>query len=278
MTMSHATQMRATRELRTEHALFRGASLTLENPVYLAAVDSLTNMLLRDDLEPRDLTVEALALGSEPGAAVIVAREPGVAAGLAELRWMLRNRGVEVELAKQDGETFEPGGALVQLTGSRAQLLSLERVGLNLMQRMCGIATEAQRLQARVRNRNSSARVVATRKTPWGLLDKRAVHLGGCGTHRIGLGDAILIKNNHLALLASREEEAAPIAIERAWTFRAESAFIEVEVRGEAAARAAAQTFRRLQEDASEQYPCLLMLDNMTPDETDAILEVLRRE
>ena len=82
---------------------------------------------------------------------------------------------------------------------------------------------------------------MGTRKTPWGLLDKRALHLGSGGTHRLGLGDAILIKNNHLALLPSREEEAAPLAIERAWKFRGESAFIEVEVRGEDGARAAAQ-------------------------------------
>jgi nicotinate-nucleotide pyrophosphorylase (carboxylating) len=119
---------------------------------------------------------------------------------------------------------------------------------------------------------------VGTRKTPWGLLDKRALHLGNGGTHRLGLGDAIVIKNNHLALLAAREEDAVPIAVEKAWSLRAESAFIEVEVRGEAAARAAAQGFRRLQEEAAEQYPCLLMLDNMSPDEIGAILDMLRRE
>ena len=119
---------------------------------------------------------------------------------------------------------------------------------------------------------------MGTRKTPLGLLDKRALHLGSGGTHRLGLGDAIVIKNNHLALLASREEEAAPIAIRKAWEHRKESKFIEVEVRGEAAARAAAQAFRRLQEDSAEQYPCLLMLDNMTPDEITVILETLRRE
>jgi nicotinate-nucleotide pyrophosphorylase (carboxylating) len=118
---------------------------------------------------------------------------------------------------------------------------------------------------------------VGTRKTPWGLLDKRALHLGNGGTHRLGLGDAVVIKNNHLALLASREEDAAPLAIEEAWKIRAESAFIEVEVRGEAAARAAAQAFRRVQEDAGEQYPCLLMLDNMAPDGINKILEMLRR-
>jgi nicotinate-nucleotide pyrophosphorylase (carboxylating) len=110
------------------------------------------------------------------------------------------------------------------------------------------------------------------------LLDKRALHLGSGGTHRLGLGDAIVIKNNHLALLAGSEEEAAPLAIEKAWRFRGESAFIEVEVRGEAAARAGATTFRRLQESASEEYPCLLMLDNMNPDPIRSILGMLQRE
>lgn len=115
-------------------------------------------------------------------------------------------------------------------------------------------------------------------KDPLGLLDKRAVHLGKGGTHRIGLGDAILIKNNHLALIASREEQAAPLAIQKAWHLRKEAAFIEVEVRGEAAALAAAQTFRSLQQEASAQYPCVLMLDNMAPPQISSILDALRRE
>ncbi len=89
MTMSQTTQIRATREQRLEAALFRGASLTLENPDYAAAVRSLTDMLLLTDLAPCDLTVDALSLEPKPASAVIVAREPGVAAGLAELGWML---------------------------------------------------------------------------------------------------------------------------------------------------------------------------------------------
>jgi nicotinate-nucleotide pyrophosphorylase (carboxylating) len=110
------------------------------------------------------------------------------------------------------------------------------------------------------------------------LLDKRALHLGNGGTHRLGLGDAILIKNNHLTLLATAEAEAVPLAIEKAWKFRGESAFIEVEVRSDDGARAAAQTFRRLRAAAAVDYPCLLMLDNMAPDAISAILDTLQRE
>jgi nicotinate-nucleotide pyrophosphorylase (carboxylating) len=258
--------MTVTREQRLEQALFRGSGLTLENPDYLQAVRTFTEALLQVDLTPRDLTVEALGIQDEPASAIIVAREDGVAAG------------VEVTLELKDGDLFRHGDTVLRAEGERMKLLSLERVGLNLLQRMSGIATATRCLQGRARNRSTSTRIVATRKTPWGLLDKRAVHLGRGGTHRLGLGDAILIKNNHLARIASREDQAARLAIARAWNFRRHAAFIEVEVRSELAALASAKTFRRLQDDASEQYPCLVMLDNMTTEEIGPILDALRRE
>ncbi|MFZ0787225.1 MAG: hypothetical protein WAM67_15665, partial [Candidatus Acidiferrales bacterium] len=202
----------------------------------------------------------------------------GVVAGLAELAFLLQSHGIVVAFEKKDGDAVRPGDLLLRAEGDEIQLLALERVGLNLIQRMSGIATASRCLQERASRQCPATRIVGTRKTPWGLLDKRALHLGNGGTHRLGLGDAIVVKNNHLALLAPREEDAAPIAIEKAWGFRKDSAFIEVEVRGEAAARAAANTFRRLQAECAEEYPCLLMLDNMTPDQIGAILDVLRRE
>jgi nicotinate-nucleotide pyrophosphorylase (carboxylating) len=270
--------MTATREQRLEQALFRGSGLTLGNPDYLQAVRTFTEALLKVDLTPRDLTVEALGLAGAPASAVIVAREEGVAAGLDELALMLRSYGVEVTLETKDGDLLHCGDTLLRVAGEGTKLLSLERVGLNLLQRMSGIATATRCLQRRARSRCASTRIVATRKTPWGLLDKRAVHLGRGGTHRLGLGDAIVIKNNHLARIASREDHAAPLAIAKAWNFRRNAAFIEVEVRGEAAALASAKMFRRLQEEASEQYPCLLMLDNMMTEEIGSILVALRRE
>lgn len=270
--------MNATREQRLERALFRGASLTLENPAYRRAVRTLTEALLTDDLAPGDLTAKALGMKGDRASAAILASNGGVAAGLAEFAFMYQGHGLGVAFEREDGDVMRPGDTLLRAEGEQTKLLSLERVGLNLLQRMSGIATAARCLQERVRRSGSSTRIVGTRKTPWGLLDKRALHLGSGGTHRLGLGDAIVIKNNHLALLASREEQAAPLAIEKAWKFRGESAFIEVEVRGEAAAREAAKTFRGLQEEASEEYPCLLMLDNMNPDQIRAILGMLRRE
>ncbi|MGA3292671.1 MAG: carboxylating nicotinate-nucleotide diphosphorylase [Candidatus Acidiferrales bacterium] len=270
-------KINAARVQRVEQALCRGGSLTLDNPRYRNAVSTLVEGLLRDDFAPRDLTVEALGIKDNRSSVAVLARASGIVAGLAEMALMLEAYGVAVAFEKHDGDTMQPGDALLRAEGGGTTLLALERVSLNLVQRMSGIATATRCLQERV-GRCSTARIVGTRKTPWGLLDKRALHLGNGGTHRLGLGDAIVIKNNHLALLAPTEEEAAPLAIERAWKFRKESAFIEVEVRGEGAAGAAARTFQRLREEAAEDYPCLLMLDNMMPEQISAILSALRRD
>lgn len=270
--------MISTRGQRTEQALFRGGILTLENARYRETVRALTDILLQDDLTSDDLTARALGIQERSVRAAVISREGGIAAGLDEFAFLLRERGIQVAFEKHDGELIRPDETLLRLEGPETNLLALERVGLNLLQRMSGIATTARCLQERARRRCDSVRIIGTRKTPWGLLDKRALHLGGVGTHRLGLGDAILIKNNHLALLANSEEEAAPIAIERAWESRGEAAFVEVEVRGESAARAAAQTFRRLQEESAEEYPCLLMLDNMAPERISRIIGMLRQE
>ena len=269
------------RQRRVETALFHGARLTLENPAYLGVLRSLLDALLVPDLTPRDLTVAALGIKSRAAAAQVLAREPGVAAGLEEYAYMLRQRGVKVTLKKEDGDIFQTGDVMLRAEGGENRLLSLERVGLNLLQRMCGIATATQRLQERARRQCSATRIVGTRKTPWGLLDKRAIHLGGGGTHRLGLGDGIVVKNNHLALLARREEQAAPLAVEKAWKSRRRAPFIEVEVRSEEGALAAAHAFKRLRAEApsaTREYPCLVMLDNLMPDDVRHIIVAMRRE
>lgn len=270
--------MNETREQRVERAMFRGASLTLDNPAYSRAVRTFLDALMKMDGASEDLTVKSLGLHDRRVTAAILARAGGVAAGLAELAFLLRATGVDVDLRKQDGDEIKPDDVLLIAEGEESKLLALERVGLNMLQRMSGIATRSRCLQERLMRKSLPTKVVGTRKTPWGLLDKRALHLGGGGTHRLNLGDAVLVKNNHLALLASREEDAAPVAIERAWKHRADSAFIEVEVRGEAAARAAARAFRKLRQEDGGDYPCLLMLDNMAPEQTRAIVGMLRRE
>src|SRR5262249_22367471 len=184
--------MNLTREQRIERALFRAGTLTLEDARYREAVHALTEILLREDTAPADLTAKALGLQERNVRAAIVSQQGGVAAGLDEFVFLLREHGVEVELGNQDGDVVGRGDGLARAEGSERKLRASERVGLNLLQRMSGIATAARCLRERARS-HGHARVVGTRKTPWGLLDKRALHLGGAGTHRLGLGDAILI-------------------------------------------------------------------------------------
>jgi len=269
--------MRPTREQRTEQALFLGGALTLENARYREAVRALTEALLRDDIGRGDLTARSLEIRERDMRAAVISRAGGIVAGLEELAFLFQERGIGVAFEKRDGDAIRPDEIVLRLKGSETKLLELERVGLNLVQRMSGIATAAHCLNERARRRGT-ARVVGTRKTPWSLLDKRALHVGGAGTHRLDLSDAILIKNNHLALLAKTEEEAVPIAIERAWKSRTEAKFIEVEVRSAGAARVAARAFREFQDRDARQYPCLLMLDNMTPEQIGEIIKMLQRE
>jgi nicotinate-nucleotide pyrophosphorylase (carboxylating) len=276
MTTASALATPQTRAQRIEQALYRGNSLTMSNLKYREMVRSFLDLLLTSDIAPRDLTVAALGLPAMRVSADIIAREPGIAAGLDEFAFLFRSSHATALLLVNDGDSFNAGEVLARVEAEESMLLSLERTGLNLLQRMCGIATAAHALQSCVARRNPECRVVSTRKTPCGLLDKRAACLGGVGSHRIGLGDAILIKNNHLASLDPSEEKAAPIAVERVWELRNLSAFIEVEVRTAAAAIAAAAKFRDLLAQSRLAYPCLIMLDNMSPGEIAAVIRELR--
>lgn len=270
--------MDAAREERIERAFFRGGSLSLKNRGYRSTVRRMLEALVQDDLAAGDLTSAALALEATRVRATVVARQAGVIAGLEEFGFLYRRHNIKVTFSKEDGDAIQPGDAVLSMQSDQRKLLGLERVGLNLLQRMSGIATAARRLHERVSESGSRTRIVGTRKTLWGMLDKRALHLGKAGTHRLGLSDAILIKNNHLAILARSEEEAVPLAVARAWKLRRKAAFIEVEVRSAGAAQIAAETFRRLRESAAEDYPGIVMLDNMSPSQARSTVEMLRQK
>ncbi len=277
------------RQERVERALFRGGELTLENPAYVRVLRRIMETLLETDLAPRDITVTALGIRERAASANVAAREPGVAAGLGEYAFIMRKHGLKVMLKKEDGDVFETGEILVRSEGGQNKLLSLERVGLNLLQRMCGIATATSRLQERARRRGSATRILGTRKTPWGLLDKRAIHLGGGGTHRLGLGDGIVI-----VIITSRCSRAArnkpyPWPIEKAWTMAGATRPSQSEwkcaagSRARGGARVQAVCRRRRQPALSSvekfrECPCLVMLDNLMPEDVRRIIVNMRKQ
>ncbi len=259
-------------------AFFRGDQLTLGNPEYLGFVTQFCDLLLKSDEESKDLSVRALDIPSEPSVARIIAKDQGIVAGLAEFQWLYKRAGVNIQLLKRDGDQVQPRDIVGEIRGNSRLLLSLERVGLNLIQRMSGIATATHRLQQIVRQSSDSTYVIGTRKVQWGLLDKRALHLGGGGTHRLSLGDAIMIKNNHLRLFGSTEQDAVPKALERAWQHREDAVFIEVEVRSPEAAVTAGKAFQQLTKKETTPFPCVIMFDNFSVRTADEAIRMLRAE
>lgn len=266
---------RGARRERLKQALFRGENLRLADLQYRHFFWALVTLLLEAEWNPCDLTNVAL-VRAEQEEAEILANERGVLGGIAETEWLFRQFGLRAEREKDDSDSFEAGETLLRIQGSARSIFSLKRVGLNVLQRMSGIATATRKVHDAVQKRSADTFVVATRKTPWGLLDKRAIECGGGGTHRLGLGDAILIKTDHLMLHADREEEAIPSALRQAWPFRERAGFIEVEVTGKQGAVAAAETFQSLQRADGTSFPCLLLLDNVLPQEVASIVALLR--
>ncbi|MBP1912573.1 nicotinate-nucleotide pyrophosphorylase (carboxylating) [Thermococcus stetteri] len=215
---------------------------------------------IEEDATFGDVTSEAV-IPEELGArAVIIAKQDGVIAGIEEANALFEHFGVKVKVKKRDGERVKKGDIVLELEGNARAILLVERTALNIMGRMSGIATEVRRLSETVKKVNPKVRVAGTRKTLLKPIDKRALLIGGGETHRFSLSDAILIKDNHLALVPLEE------AIKRAKEFSVYKV-VEVEVESlEDALRAA-----RAGAD-------VIMLDNMKPDEIAEVVEALKRE
>ena len=166
-------------------------------------LEPVVRLALAEDLgRAGDLTATACVPPGTRMQAVIAARAPGVAAGLglAPLTVRLLDPEARVELLAADGQTVEGGAALVRVEGDARALLAAERTMLNLIGRLCGVATLTRRYVDAVAG--TGARIADTRKTTPGLraLEKHAVRCGGGMNHRFGLDDAILIKDNHIAV------------------------------------------------------------------------------
>ncbi|HEV2287981.1 MAG TPA: carboxylating nicotinate-nucleotide diphosphorylase [Candidatus Acidoferrales bacterium] len=267
---------RMSREDHIRAAFYHGASLTLENPEYLRALRAFTDELLRQDSAAGDLTVDAMEIDA-PGCTVeIRAKETGIAAGIEEAAWIYGNAGLNATPVAEDGAAVVRGDVLLRVIGNARELLPLERVIVNLMQRMGGIATATHKLVAVARDASPNAHVIGTRKTPCGLLDKRAIHHGGGGTHRLSLSDAILIKTNHLRLASGNSPAAFHDILSRAWERRKNTAFFEVEVTSIEEALPVARALSALQSASPQACPCVLMLDNFSPADAARAATALR--
>jgi nicotinate-nucleotide pyrophosphorylase (carboxylating) len=181
---------------------------------------------LKEDIGPGDLTTEALIPPDIEGRAELIAKEPLILAGIEVAREVFHQINQDINFLGRhtDGEELSASTVIATISGQLASLLTAERVALNLMQRLSGIATLTR--QYVKRTEGTKARIVDTRKTTPGLraLEKYAVRIGGGKNHRFGLFDGILIKDNHIAAVGSLTE-----AVKRAREKAPHTLKIEVE-------------------------------------------------
>lgn len=216
----------------------RGTPVAADNPAFpvaqppRAAVEAIVAMALAEDAPHGDLTAQGLVPADAWARCAVVARVPGVLAGAGVFVEAMRQAdpALRVRFLLDDGAAFGAGATLATVEGPARGVLLGERVGLNLLQRLSGIATATAELVALVRAAGGHARVADTRKTTPGLrvLERYAVRCGGGFNHRDNLSEAVMAKDNHLALLGSGEElTRALIAARSRW---GHTVHVEVEV------------------------------------------------
>ncbi len=228
--------------------------------------NDIINLALAEDTGHGDVTSEALIPPELHGKASIMAKARGILAGgeVARGVFLHVDPSLKVELLVKDGARIKPGDIIATVSGRVIGILRAERVALNFLQRLSGIASQTARYVARTRG--LTGKITDTRKTTPGLrlLEKYAVRMGGGQNHRFHLGDGILIKDNHLAALRSLGINLKDI-VTRAKQNAPRGLKVEVEV-------------TTVQEalDAVEAGADIILLDNMNPDEMRRVVSLLQ--
>jgi len=227
-------------------------------------LDNIIDLALAEDISHGDVTSEALIPTQLQGKAFILIKAEGVLAGgeVASRILLKVDPLLNVELLIEDGARVRPGDIIATVSGSVISILRAERVVLNFLQRLSGIASQTARYIAETKD--SKVTITDTRKTTPGLrlLEKYAVRMGGGQNHRFHLGDGILIKDNHLVVLRALGMSLRDI-VARARQNAPEGLKIEVEVTNTQEAM-----------DAVEAGADIIMLDNMSPDEMRRIVNL----
>jgi nicotinate-nucleotide pyrophosphorylase (carboxylating) len=220
---------------------------------------------LAEDIGPGDATTLATVPAEAMTAAAMVAREPLVVCGLPLAEAVFRELSASLDLssAVADGQRVAKGHVLLTIQGSARAILSAERVALNFVQRLSGVATLTARFVEAVAG--TGAQILDTRKTTpgWRRLEKYAVQCGGGVNHRFGLFDRILIKDNHLAALRGESPNAIEAAVRRA---RTQSPNLIVEVEADTLEQAG---------QACEAGADVILLDNMSNPDLRAAVRLI---
>ena len=229
-----------------------------------AVVRRIVAAALEEDGARDDVTTRTLVPPEQQGRGMIVAKAEGVVCGLpvAAAAFAALDPSIAFEPLVADGAPVAPGDALARVSGPLAPILSAERVALNLLQRLSGVATATRRMVDAAAG--LPVRILDTRKTTPGLraLERYAVRCGGGHNHRFNLSDAVLIKDNHLAACRARGLSIAQV-LEQARRGATAGMVIEIEVTTVAEAR-----------EALDAGATALLLDNMSLDEMRRAVEL----
>lgn len=258
--------------------------LSLNNRIYKQWVFRYTFLELEKDLgENGDITSNSLIHNKKNVSARIYANEKGILAGMQEIIYFLNTSDplfrprldkIEVLKSMQDGNEFEKDDILIELSGDLKDILKTERIILNFLQHLSGIATYTKKLINIAKEANGNVLIVPTRKTTWGLLDKKAVTIGGGGTHRLNLEDAVLIKDNHLALYEKDTIET----LNNFQPPKKKYQFFEIEIDEKGQVVDTAKKLVDMQNKKLIPEPAVIMFDNMKPNEIEQLIELLKKQ
>jgi nicotinate-nucleotide pyrophosphorylase (carboxylating) len=218
-----------------------------------AEIRATVRLALAEDIGSGDATTLATVPANATAKAVMRAREPLVVAGIgfAEIAFRELSPKIKIEMLARDGQRIAAGKTLLKISGPARAILTAERVALNFVQRLSGVATLTSQFVGAIRG--TRAQILDTRKTTpgWRRFEKYAVACGGGKNHRLGLFDMILIKDNHLAALRNEKPSAIAAAVARA---RKKFPKLKIEVE--------ADTLKQVEQavDASADF---ILLDNM---------------
>ena len=234
----------------------------MNNPITMTLnVDELLLQVLREDITSEDLTTNSVMRGPKKGTVQLICKQDGIIAGLFVFRrvFELLDKAVEVEFFCQDGDEVKKGDLMAVVTGDIRVLLSGERVALNYLQRMSGIATYTKSIARLLEG--SKTKLLDTRKTTpnMRIFEKYAVKGGGGYNHRYNLSDGILLKDNHIGAAGSVKR-----AVEMAKEYAPFVRKIEVEVENLDMVR-----------EAVEAGADIIMLDNMTPEMMREAIQII---
>lgn len=222
--------------------------------------------VLAEDLGSGDVTTLATVPAAAKSVALMRAREPLVVVGIqfAEIAFKQLSPKIKIKKLARDGQRVKAGDALLKISGSSRALLSAERVALNFVQRLSGVATATAQFADAIKS--TRAKILDTRKTTpgWRRFEKYAVACGGGKNHRIGLFDMVLIKDNHLVALRNEKPNAIAAAVARA---RKKFPKLKVEVEADTLAQVA---------QAADAGADIILLDNMTPAQLRQAVKIVR--